>query len=93
MEEIFLVIKAVNGLKDTVAELSKKFEDLSKAPVFAPGPEFLNEDETCEYLYISKRTLANLRLKHIIPHIKTNRKILYRLSDLQEYLETHCLKY
>lgn len=90
--ELFEVIKAVNKLKDTVAEMIKQFDILAKAPVFDPGPEYLDEEAACNHLYVSKRTLAKLRANHILPYIKSNRKILFRLYDLNEYLNTRCLK-
>jgi len=84
MEEIFELIKAFNRLKEKIVELIAKVDLLAKSRL--EEQKYLDEDEACKFLKISSRTLARLRADGSIPFIKSHRKILYLISDLQQYL-------
>ncbi len=48
----------------------------------------LNADETADYLNLSTSTLAKMRLSGKSPkYIKMGRRIAYRISDLDEWVE------
>lgn len=52
-------------------------------------PEILDAAAAAAYLCIAKSTLAKLRLSGDGPiFIKIGRRVLYRLSDLDAYLDT-----
>jgi hypothetical protein len=48
---------------------------------------YVEEEGACRILHISPRTLAKLRAEGAIPYIKSRKKILYQVSDLQEYIK------
>lgn len=54
--------------------------------------EWLNSDQIAKILQVSKRTLQNYRDRNSIPFAQVGRKIYYRTSDVQEYLESHHIK-
>jgi MerR family transcriptional regulator, repressor of the yfmOP operon len=53
---------------------------------------WLSSDEVCHLLRISKRCLQNYRTIGLIPYSQIGRKIYYKASDIDEYLESHYIK-
>jgi excisionase family DNA binding protein len=54
--------------------------------------KWLSSDEVCHLLMISKRTLQSYRDNGILPFAQVSRKIYYKASDIDEYLEAHYIK-
>jgi MerR family transcriptional regulator, repressor of the yfmOP operon len=55
-------------------------------------PNWLSADEVCHLLRISKRTLSNYRTNGVLPFSQIGRKIYYKASDIDDYLENHYIK-
>lgn len=53
---------------------------------------YLNNNQVCEMLHISQRTLQDYRDKGRISFYKLEGKILYKLSDIQKLLEDNYYK-
>jgi hypothetical protein len=49
-------------------------------------------DQVCLLLRISKRSLQNYRTQRILPFSQIGRKIYYKASDIETYLESHYIK-
>lgn len=54
--------------------------------------KWLPSDEVCRLLMISKRTLQSYRDRGILPFAQIGRKIYYKASDIDEYLNLHYIK-
>lgn len=54
--------------------------------------KWLSSDEICRLLMISKRTLQTYRDRGILPFAQVSRKIYYKASDIDEYLNQHYIK-
>ena len=54
--------------------------------------EWLTSEEVCHLLRISKRTLQSYRDRGILPFAQIGRKIYYRASGLDAYLDAHYVK-
>lgn len=54
--------------------------------------KWLTSDDVCKILLISKRTLVSYRVRGTIPFSQVGRKIYYKLSDIDDYLENHYIK-
>ncbi len=54
--------------------------------------KWLSSDEVCNLLMISKRTLQNYRFQGTLPFSQVGRKIYYKASDIDEYLEAHYIR-
>lgn len=50
----------------------------------------LTKEETAKYLHISRATLS--RLMKEIPYIKLGRRVLFKMSDIDKYLESKKVK-
>jgi excisionase family DNA binding protein len=53
---------------------------------------FLSVEETCIYLNISKPTLYAYTSRKKIPHYKFNRKLLFKVSELNEMIQNNRIK-
>lgn len=51
------------------------------------GEKYLTNNEICEILHISQRTLKNYRDNRMLGYIQISGKILYKESDLMKLLE------
>jgi MerR family transcriptional regulator, repressor of the yfmOP operon len=54
--------------------------------------KLLSSEEVCSLLMISKRTLQSYRDRGILPFSQIGRKIYYKASDIDEYLNRHYVK-
>lgn len=54
--------------------------------------KWLSSEEVCRLLMISKRTLQNYRDRGILSFAQISRKIYYKASDIEAYLESHYIK-
>jgi excisionase family DNA binding protein len=48
--------------------------------------EWLNNEEVCDLLHISKRTLQTCRDTGAIPYSKIGRKCYYKISDVEQFI-------
>jgi protein tyrosine phosphatase len=53
---------------------------------------WLSSEQVCLLLRISKRTLQSYRDRSILPYAQISRKIYYKASDINDYLECHYVK-
>jgi hypothetical protein len=68
---------------------SKKDEDSGLSLL---TKHWLSGDMVCHLLMISKRTLQSYRDRGILPFAQISRKIYYKDSDIDEYLNQHYIK-
>lgn len=47
---------------------------------------WLNTEDTCEYLGVSRSTLLKLRKDNKLPYSRIGRKVMFRKKDLNDYL-------
>ncbi|MDR0700241.1 MAG: helix-turn-helix domain-containing protein [Tannerella sp.] len=54
--------------------------------------EWLNNEEVCNLLHISKRTLQTYRDTGAIPYSKIGRKCYYKTSDIEQFINQSQIK-
>jgi excisionase family DNA binding protein len=54
--------------------------------------KWLSSEEVCHLLMISKRSLQTYRDRGILPFAQIGRKIYYKATDIEAYLEAHYIK-
>jgi DNA-binding transcriptional MerR regulator len=54
--------------------------------------KWLTSEEVCHLLGISKRTLQSYRDNEILPFSQNKRKIYYKASDIDDYLDAHYIR-
>ena len=54
--------------------------------------KWLSIEDVCRLLMISKRTLQSYRDRGILPFVQISRKIYFKASDLDDYMERHYIK-
>lgn len=50
-------------------------------------PFALNTNQAARYLGVCPKTVFNLRKQYVLPHSRINRRVVFRRSDLDAYLE------
>lgn len=74
------ITQEVNEVISMAEDLLRKFK-----PVRA---EWLDHKNVCMMLNISKRTLQNYKDQKIIPYTRISRKSYFKLSDIENYLDS-----
>lgn len=75
--------KILSGIEALSMELERLCEDKDLASC-----KWLNNDQACELLHCTRRTLQNYRDSGRLPYSQIERKVYYRPQDLQELLKS-----
>lgn len=59
---------------------------------YARSQKWLTGDEVCHILGISKRTCQSYRDKRILPFYQVGRKIYFKITDVDDFLERHHIR-
>jgi hypothetical protein len=88
MEVIAIPKSALDGMKNKLRELLEMTENATRkyTPIFKEE-KWLDNQEVCLMMKITKRTLQTYKDKGLLPYSKLNRKNYYKLSDVQALLE------
>jgi excisionase family DNA binding protein len=82
IEEERLVELMQNVIATAVGEAIKK----------ALEPEFLTTAQASKLFSISPRTLVGWRTRKIIPFVRISGRVLFRVTDLKEFVSTHTIR-
>lgn len=88
MEVIAIQKSALDGMKDELKALLKLTENATQKymPIFKKE-QWLDNQEVCLLMNITKRTLQTYKDKGLLPYSRLNRKNYYKLTDVQALLE------
>jgi hypothetical protein len=87
MEAIVISADKFNELLKKIDTLSEKVENIDNSNPLAD--KWLDIQEVCILLKISKRTLQSYRDRNVLPYSQIGSKIYYRASDIEKHLESH----
>jgi len=83
------MIVFIDQIKEMIDILNKATQE---SRLSINGEYYLTNKELGELLKISRRTLQRYRSRGLVPYYILNGKVLYRESDIQEWLEKHYLR-
>ncbi|OVE54770.1 MULTISPECIES: helix-turn-helix domain-containing protein [Chryseobacterium] len=88
MEVIAIQKSALDGMKNELKALLELTENATRkyTPIFKEE-KWLDNQEVCLMMNITKRTLQTYKDKGMLPYSKLNRKNYFKLSDVQTLLE------
>lgn len=88
MEVIAIQKSVLEGLTNQLKILLDLTENTTKkyTPIFK-GEQWLDNQEVCLMLNITKRTLQTYKSKGLLPYSRLNRKNYFKFSDIQALLE------
>jgi hypothetical protein len=90
MEDLVLTLVELQQVKKSLAEIKTKLDKLfKKNPLSAT---WLDADQTCELLRISKRTLQKHRDLRVLSFSKIRGKMYFKASDIEDLLEDNYYK-
>jgi hypothetical protein len=79
--EIASFFTALDELLDTIVQALK-----NRTP-HLNGEKYLTNKDVCKMLHVSRRTLQDYRTDGIIPYYLICGKVLYKESEIQQFLE------
>lgn len=88
MEVLAIQKSALDGMKNELKALLELTENATQkyTPIFG-HEQWLDNQEVCLMMNITKRTLQTYKSKGLLPYSKLNRKNYYKRSDVQTLLE------
>jgi excisionase family DNA binding protein len=76
--------------EDAFEQISAKLDAiLAKAEEKNQKTKWLTNEDVLSLLDVSKSTLQSYRDRMLIPFYQVGRKILYKLSDIEDYMEQY----
>ena len=79
--------KELKELKELKAEVVRLRAKISK-----PSNALISNNEARNIVGVSVRTWHNLRAEKAIPYVRIGRKILYKVEDVNRFIEQHYVK-
>lgn len=76
-----------NKLLHKIDLINDKVDNINMAKDDGLKEKWYMTDDVCKLLKVSRRTLQNLRDSKAIPFRKNGRKIYYKASEIEAYLE------
>ncbi|MCT4645790.1 MAG: helix-turn-helix domain-containing protein [Carboxylicivirga sp.] len=77
-----------NKLMSKIDHLSDKIDNINIAKNDGFKDRWYITEDVCKLLNVSRRTLQTMRDNKIIAYKKTGRKIYYKASEIESYLES-----
>ena len=90
MEVITITSEAFQEIINNISEISKKLDHTNRQNPLSDT--WLDIQEVCFLLKISKRTLQSYRDNGILPFSQISGKIYFRAIDIEEHLKKHYVK-
>ena len=78
-------------MKNELLKLKIEIDRL-KAKLEKPSSALLSNEEARNLIGVSVRTWASFREKNIIPYVRIGRKILYKVEDINRFIDEHYVK-
>ena len=91
MEVITFESKAFQAILDRIDQIGEKLETRSAKLVL--NENWMDIQEACFLLRISKRTLQKYRDEGVLPFSQVNGKIYFKATDIQKHLENNYKKF
>ena len=92
MDVITIESRAYQALIGTIEELKQEIVSLHNKANTPLSERLLDNQEVCELLKISKRTLQAYRDADRIPYSQIGAKIYYRAADVEKFLKKYFKK-
>jgi hypothetical protein len=90
MEIITFESQTYTELVNKILGIEKKIDSAVNRPIL--DDIWLDNQDVCKLLKISKRTLQSYRDKGILPFSQTGGKIYYKAADLQAHLQKNYVR-
>lgn len=92
MEITVLDIQIIKALNREIGEVTKLMEEItSPYKTLQQKNKWLDQQEVCQLLQISKRTLQTYRVKGILWATQVNRKNYFKMEDVEKLMQTQRL--
>ena len=86
MDVITIESDAFNRIIGRIGVIENRIAEIVKESQYPLNERWLDNQDVCELLKISKRLLQMYRDENMIPFSQINHKIYYKASDIQKFL-------
>jgi excisionase family DNA binding protein len=90
MEVITIESSAFQKIVNDISEINKKIDFSNKRQALTDV--WLDIQEACDLLKVSRRTLQTYRDNGVLPFSQLAGKIYFKASDIEEHLKSHYIK-
>lgn len=87
MQVITIESEAFQNLVAQISEIKEKLNNQQEATPLSEN--WLDNQDVCQLLHISKRTLQHYRDNGLLPFSQIGAKIYYKASDIEDFLQQH----
>ena len=92
MNVITIESEAFKDLIHRIDRLENRFAEIVNRAANPLSEIWIDNQEICELLKISKRTLQTYRDEKLLPYSQINHKIYYRVADIDRFLKKFLVK-
>lgn len=92
MKIITIESEAFQEIMNKINNLEKRFADIIKKSANPLSEYWLDNEDVCKLLKISKRTLQTYRDEKKLPFSQISHKVYYRASDLDKFIRQNYVK-
>ncbi len=78
--------KAMKYLKDRLDRIDRRLEKLSEPKYYLDGERLYDNQDLCQLLHVSKRTLQRYRSAGELPFYTLYHKTMYKESDVSNFI-------
>ena len=89
MEIISMDIRTFDALMTRVEAIERKAEALCRRQEDVSLKKWLDNQDVCDVLGISKRTLQEYRAKGLLPFGRIKNKLFYKPEDVEKVLQSY----
>jgi len=79
----------ISRIMERLDRIDKALERMTKKENTLDGERFYDNQEICQLLNISKRTLQRYRSSGLLPYQSIYQKTYYKESDVHHFIRTH----
>lgn len=87
MDVITLESQAFNQIMSRIDNIENKVAEIVNKYNYPLDERWLDNEQVCALLNISKRLLQRYRDEKVLPFSQINHKIYYKVSDIQKHLK------
>jgi hypothetical protein len=91
MEVITIQLEAFKEIMSKLDNIQRKVQKISNRKK-ALENEMIDTFEACRILKVCRRTLERYRISHGLAYTKINRRIFYKVSDIEKLMGNNLIK-
>lgn len=90
MEDFVSALNEIKAyFKERFDSIDNKLDKMAMNKSILDGDELIDNQDLCNLLNVTKRTVQRYRQLKLIPYYKIDKKVYYKKSDVMKFFQTH----